>query len=113
VTYVSRHVDENGSIRRPEDGLGRTDSTESRHPVAMEAYDSSAVDTTESLVEINGDGEEALQESPVQDDRGRGGAVFFRATSLTADIWCVSMDTWPGRSHRLRCDYRDSHPTAR
>ncbi|KAF5363894.1 hypothetical protein D9756_000214 [Leucocoprinus leucothites] len=72
VTYVSRHLDENGSIRKAEDGLVRNDSMESRRPVMTGVYDGSAVDTSDSPVEMNGSGEDLTQDVPDQDDRGNG-----------------------------------------
>ncbi|KXN92318.1 hypothetical protein AN958_08549 [Leucoagaricus sp. SymC.cos] len=72
VTYVARHLDENGSIRRPEDAFGRADSLDSRRPVVTESYDGSALDTADSPVEMNGTSEDVLQELPDQDDRGNG-----------------------------------------
>lgn len=76
VTYVARHLDENGSIRKPEDGLARNDSMESRRPMMTDEYDGSAVDTTDSPVEMNETTEDVARESPDQDDRGNGGMVL-------------------------------------
>ncbi|KAF9450636.1 ARM repeat-containing protein [Macrolepiota fuliginosa MF-IS2] len=72
IAYVSRHLDEHGSIRRPEDGLVRTDSAESRRFTVGEGYDGSIVDSGDSPVDLDGSSEDALRESPDQDDRGAG-----------------------------------------
>lgn len=78
VTYVARHLDEHGPVRRPEDDLGRTDSTESRGIVATEDYDGTVVDIAESPVEINGSGEDEESGSPERDDRRAGGISLLR-----------------------------------
>lgn len=72
VTYVSRHLDERGSVRKPEDGLGRTDSMESRPTTATgDGHDGTVVDTGDSGTEMNG-AEEVLSDSPEQEYRGTG-----------------------------------------
>lgn len=72
VTYVARHLDENGSIRKPENGHLRNDSMESRQLTMTEGNDSSAVDTF-SPPEEDVIGQDMTQASPDQYDRGNGG----------------------------------------
>jgi len=75
VAYVARHLDESGSIRKPEDGHLRNDSMESRQLIMSEGNDSSAVDTTYPPSEMDGTGQDVTQVSPDQDDRGNGGII--------------------------------------
>jgi len=73
VTYVARHLDENGSIRKPENGHLRNDSMESRQLTMTEGNDSSAVDTYSPSEDVTG--QDMTQVSPDQYDRGNGGVI--------------------------------------
>ncbi len=83
ITYVSRHLDERGSIRKPEDGLTRVDSVESRTAAAVDGQDGTVVDAGDSGTEMNGGDEGMLSESPVQDHKGTGGMTVHKISRVS------------------------------
>lgn len=103
VTYVSRHLDERGSIRKPEDGLGRTDSVESRPATTLDGdgHDGTLLDTGDSGTEMNESDERMFNESPVQDNGGTGGMTSLRSIKSFAEL---DRKVWiPGQG--VRVDY--------